>query len=385
MKKILQSFIFIMLMMMVVVACSSGESNEEVVSETKEETKEETNQAEVESETKEETSTEESDEEDSSSEKEMEAKEFELEEYNAGSYYISLPVDWDIEIDQATNAIISLDSEFEGDFATNVNVLSEEIPEGMTLEDYNQLSFESLAGLKDYNQISSSDVTVNEITGKEVVYTYTYNNYNLQIKQVFYVEENIAYVITFSTTEEVYSSYENVFKDIAGSFGLSTAVYTDGEAAAIYIDELIYTESYEALELSDASYQFIAANYTIFPAVTEEDIQAVKDAADDAVDIALLNIDVTPFYETILTYSGSVLDAYEVTDVDGMISDVYLIKNEEGDTHYEVMTPKSTRDIFEEDYVQFWGAPVGRYEFENEYGGYTDVQLFVGSHMEIVE
>jgi hypothetical protein len=49
---------------------------------------------------------------------------------------------------------------------------------------------------------------------------------------------------------------------------------------------------------------------------------------------------------------------------------------------YEVILYKSTGDILEEDYVQFWGVPVGPYSFENVSGGSTNVQVFMGSHIE---
>ncbi|MED4727203.1 hypothetical protein P9597_03425 [Aneurinibacillus migulanus] len=49
---------------------------------------------------------------------------------------------------------------------------------------------------------------------------------------------------------------------------------------------------------------------------------------------------------------------------------------------YQILMFKSTGDILQEDKVRFWGVPAGSSSFSNVSGGTTNVQLFVGAHVE---
>ncbi|MBC6976238.1 MULTISPECIES: hypothetical protein [unclassified Bacillus (in: firmicutes)] len=56
---------------------------------------------------------------------------------------------------------------------------------------------------------------------------------------------------------------------------------------------------------------------------------------------------------------------------------------DDGGQSYQIAMLKSAgENVFEKDTIQFWGVPVGPSSFENVSGGTTNVQFFVGSHVE---
>ncbi|MEH7495185.1 hypothetical protein [Neobacillus niacini] len=138
----------------------------------------------------------------------------------------------------------------------------------------------------------------------------------------------------------------------------------------------------EALELTKESYDYIASNPTLFPANSDQDIQTVKGMVDSSITYKHLNKNATPYFNKVLSFSGYVVSIEEtpIEDTSDTIAILHVMDDEE--FSYEVILYKSTGDILEEDYVQFWGVPVGPYSFENVSGGSTNVQVFMGSHIE---
>jgi hypothetical protein len=177
------------------------------------------------------------------------------------------------------------------------------------------------------------------------------------------------------TTEEEEAPKEEAVEEEAFNTDSKFAKYAELHIPAI-------TE--EALALTKESYEYIASNSTLFPANSDQDIQTVKGMVDSSVTYKHLNKNATPYFNKVLSFSGTVISVEEspIEDTGDTIAIVHVMDNE--DYSYEVLLYKSTGDILEDDYVQFWGVPVGPYSFENVSGGSTNVQVFMGSHIEKV-
>lgn len=149
-----------------------------------------------------------------------------------------------------------------------------------------------------------------------------------------------------------------------------------------YLKSVVPRMTEDNLELSTKSYSFIEKNQKLFPAFKEEDINKAKQMTDSTINVKLLNKNVEPYLEKMLSFEGNVVTIEEtsVQNSKDVMSLVHVI-DDSGDS-YQVLLFKTSGDILEEDRVQFWGAPIGPSYFENVSGGTTNVQVFAGSHIE---
>lgn len=142
--------------------------------------------------------------------------------------------------------------------------------------------------------------------------------------------------------------------------------------------------TYEDLELADDSYNYVTDNKEIFPADSEEEISEVKNSTDTSIDSRHLNKNVSPYYEKVLTATGTVIDVEEEEfDVIGTASIFHVFDDDMNS--YMIILPKSSGDILEDDEIRFWGSPLGKFSFENLMGGHTNAQMFIGSHVEKIQ
>lgn len=152
-------------------------------------------------------------------------------------------------------------------------------------------------------------------------------------------------------------------------------------AEAFREDILILSDN--MLELTQESYDFIVSNHTLFPAKTDEAIAEVKEKADTSVTGKHLNKNPQPYFQTMTTFKGYVVSVEEESLGNGETVAIVHVLDDDLNS-YQLLIYKSTGDILEEDYVQFWGLPVGGSSFENVSGGTTNVQNFFGAHIEKV-
>ncbi|KAB7671675.1 hypothetical protein [Bacillus sp. B1-b2] len=136
----------------------------------------------------------------------------------------------------------------------------------------------------------------------------------------------------------------------------------------------------KVVELSDRGFNFIVGNYNLFPAISQEDIDKAKSITDTTISSKHLNKNVDPYLETMTTFEGSVVSIEESTQDDETITIIHLIDDDF--QSYQLLLFKSAGEVFEDDVVRFWGLPVGASSFENVSGGTTNVQVFLGSHVE---
>lgn len=152
----------------------------------------------------------------------------------------------------------------------------------------------------------------------------------------------------------------------------------------------LYAEGYKAdvpavtenqAELTQESYDFIVKNYGLLPAKDDKSVEAVKTLTED-VDIKLLNKNLAPYYSTFVSYEGYVIQIEEQTYENGEIISWINIYDEAAGTNHNVIMYKSSGDILEEDYVQFWGIPLAKYSYATVDGGFQNTILFGASHVE---
>lgn len=140
----------------------------------------------------------------------------------------------------------------------------------------------------------------------------------------------------------------------------------------------------DGLELEQKTYDFLVTNNKLFPALTAEDISAAKALTDKTISNKLLNKNVGPYLDKMAAFEGTVISVEE-TNLDDGTTLAILHVMDDNDQSYQVLIYKSTGDILEEDYVQFWGVPVGTTSFENVSGGFTNALFFIGAHVEKIQ
>jgi|GEM_PF-1809796 len=111
------------------------------------------------------------------------------------------------------------------DGSASMNVIVEDT--GLSLADYVGESKDQLEGLDYYELISEDSRTIHGLNGYELVYawTYFYNDtdyVDLQDKQVFFVENGKAYIITCGADYIDYDLYLSTFEQSLESFRLTS-------------------------------------------------------------------------------------------------------------------------------------------------------------------
>lgn len=145
--------------------------------------------------------------------------------------------------------------------------------------------------------------------------------------------------------------------------------------------ELIKSLTDNSVEVSQESYDYIVKNHTLFPANSKDEIAEAKKKTDSSISYKHLNKNAQPYYKKITTFQGTVVSVEENPLDDGTTISLVHVMDDDFNS-YQVILYKSTGDILEEDTVRFWGVPVGASSFENVSGGTTNVQNFLGSHIE---
>lgn len=148
-------------------------------------------------------------------------------------------------------------------------------------------------------------------------------------------------------------------------------------------EEDIKIISEDSLELTKESYEFIVKNYNLFPANSKKEIAEAKKKADSSISAKQLNKNAQPYFKKIATFQGTVITIEENPLENGVTVSLVHVMDDDMNS-YQVLLYKSTGDILEEDRVRFWGVPVGASSFENVSGGTTNIQNFLGSHIEKV-
>ena len=149
----------------------------------------------------------------------------ELKKYSdpQGRYSIGYPGDWKFD-DKSENAIFKLTSPAEnGDdkFFQNLNLQIETINSGTTVDDYVKTNMDAVKDMvKGYREVSSMFFNRNGSRAYQIIYKGKYGEmaYEIQIKQLFCVNNGKAYVLTYVSKEGERDAYETTANKIFNSF-----------------------------------------------------------------------------------------------------------------------------------------------------------------------
>ncbi len=135
-------------------------------------------------------------------------------------FSINFPSGWE-QVDSTDVVVLYSDA----NSSASINVIVEET--NLSLADYTSESKDYLENNLDYYElISERSRTIGGLNGYELVYTWTYidnDYYDLWDKQVFFIKNEKAYIITCGANQSEYSSYLSTFEDSLESFRLTSA------------------------------------------------------------------------------------------------------------------------------------------------------------------
>lgn len=148
--------------------------------------------------------------------------------------------------------------------------------------------------------------------------------------------------------------------------------------------KLMITKLNPDITMDDRTYQFIIANYNLFPAMDDNQIQQAKDMADPKITYAYLEKNPAPYLDKMITFSGHVVNVEETTTKDGLtLAIVHVFTNNANS--YRMLIFKSTGEILKGDMVKAVGIPIGVESFPNVSGGTTNAIFTFGSDIQKIK
>lgn len=144
--------------------------------------------------------------------------------YETDIFSIKYPVEWELTTETDNQALFYIKSPLDSDtdeFSENINLITQNL-EGMKIS----LDFYVKENIKGIATIPNGKVLSNkrEKRGNEeyhiLVFKGRMNNLDLKIQQVYAIKNEVAYILTFTTTEEKYEQFEEIGTEILNSFKL---------------------------------------------------------------------------------------------------------------------------------------------------------------------
>jgi serine/threonine-protein kinase len=147
--------------------------------------------------------------------------------YDSPDYGIRIkyPAEWTKQ-EQVMGAVVVFFAPTEGPsdiFQDNVNIIVQDLSaQPMTLDEYTELSLGQIEQfITDPSILDSSAVTLADIPGHRVVYTGKQGQYDLKWMQVWTVQNNKAYVISYTAETSKYSAFLETVQEMIDSFEIS--------------------------------------------------------------------------------------------------------------------------------------------------------------------
>lgn len=143
-------------------------------------------------------------------------------EHSSGAFSLCHPVDWTVKEDVmgARVALVPAEETTEHDFAANMNVYTEQVPEGTDLDTYVDAARQQVQRLVTGVEFDSSRTLAAEPPTHELVYTGQQGVYELRWQQRIVLDGDTAYVLTYTadpgeagepspeTVDAVFGSFE---------------------------------------------------------------------------------------------------------------------------------------------------------------------------------
>jgi hypothetical protein len=151
----------------------------------------------------------------------MENTKFKTFEGEKGNYTIEFPENWDVKKDFMGTDVIALSPQEDSSdmFRENVNIISTELDQPMSKEEYFDLNEKSLEQLlKDFKLADKQMTKVDGVDALKLVYTHRMGDVDAKVLQYLFVNDGKAYVITLTASPEEFDSYMSEFESIVNSF-----------------------------------------------------------------------------------------------------------------------------------------------------------------------
>ncbi|MGB1018543.1 MAG: hypothetical protein ACPGVH_05715 [Chitinophagales bacterium] len=155
----------------------------------------------------------------------IKAQEATWETYTTNAYEIKYPSDWDFKNSGAMImdflALSPLESD-DDNLRENINLVKEDA-QNLSIDAYFESSKKMLKKtFQKMDIISSKDVSKNGVSMKKFTYTAEFGDEYLYFNQYYGIQNNIAYVLTFTSEKDKYASFKSIEDKIFESFKLIT-------------------------------------------------------------------------------------------------------------------------------------------------------------------
>jgi len=139
----------------------------------------------------------------------------------ANKFSIIPPTSWEWQAGSGMVSVIFLcpvGRHSEG-FRENINVVVETLPEAMSLEEYVQAATTLMAAVfRDYEQVSLTDIDLDNVKAKRLVYVYTFGDSKIHLVAYFAVRDKTGYVVTGAALSRSFPQFESTFDECARTF-----------------------------------------------------------------------------------------------------------------------------------------------------------------------
>ena len=156
----------------------------------------------------------------------LSAVDFKIFEDSSHRFFVSYPSNWEPVTQNYQNQIINgflapTDSQNDS-FRENLNVIVETYQSPVQLADYYQWNINQLKAFPDIQFLGNYDGFVSGVPSKILIYSRSQSGKNLTFSQVYLVQGNKGYILTFTAESNRYQVYQPIFQQMMDRFRLNT-------------------------------------------------------------------------------------------------------------------------------------------------------------------
>lgn len=153
-------------------------------------------------------------------------EDFKIFEDSAKKFSVSYPSNWEQIAQNYQNQIINgflapYDNQNDT-FRENLNVIVETYQSPIQLDNYYQWNINQLKAFPDIQILGNYDALVSGVPSKILIYSRSQSGKNLTFSQIFLVQGNTGYILTFTAESDKYQAYQPIFQQIMDRFRLKS-------------------------------------------------------------------------------------------------------------------------------------------------------------------
>ncbi len=139
-----------------------------------------------------------------------------------GRFSFTIPGNW-TQVQPAGATVAFQSPAPTGTAPATCNVVLEDVPGGVTLDEYDQAGEAELRRqFPDYRAIGLDRLTVDGRQAYKRAYTATIASLLTQLQQTYLIDRNVAYIITCGAPQQSFATYAPTFDQITGTFRIGT-------------------------------------------------------------------------------------------------------------------------------------------------------------------